>query len=524
MRESNVNMSLFGNGDSSFAPSDGVKLHFHAYRYFAYEKQLALRELTRITGALNFEELGAGLYVRDPVDLAGLKSLTYFAGVTTQAGEFPTVQHELEESHRRVAGLGNRQSTRYSVHGLHEYKGRFNPQIARFLLNYLGSNRKTKVLDPFCGSGTTIIESALGGIQAVGIDANPLAVFLCNAKLKALTIPADEIGASLESVLRSLTRRSEHMPSWVPSDSRLSYLKKWFSLETLILLERLRGSIAKKGGQAESVLLSLVSDLLREYSLQEPSDLRIRRRISPFPSEPLLYALKKKADAFVRNLRASQAITGLLDVNCRALVGDSRKTGEVGQRSSNPRYYDLVITSPPYATALPYIDTQRLSLIWLGLTSVEDLRSLEAFAVGSREFGRNAINWDARLQENADGLPDSLATLCHTLRKALRPEDGFRRRATPMLIYRYFAEMRQVFAGLRSVLRSGARLAFVVGANHTTLGGQTFRIDSAESLANIAEHLGFRIAEVLRLETYQRYGLHQKNSINTENLTILEWH
>ena len=93
-----------------------------------------------------------------------------------------------------------------------------------------------------------------------------------------------------------------------------------------------------------------------------------------------------------------------------------------------------------------------------------------------------------------------------------------------MLIYRYFAEMRQVFAGLRSVLRSGARLAFVVGANHTTLGGQTFRIDSAESLANIAEHLGFRIAEVLRLETYQRYGLHQKNSINTENLTILEWH
>src|SRR5207249_3628572 len=99
--------------------------------------------------------------------------LTYFAGITTKAGRFPTLQHQLEESHRQVAGLGKRQSTRYSVHGLHEYKGRFNPQIVRFLLNYLGSTPKTLVLDPFCGSGTTIVECALRGIHAVGVDANP---------------------------------------------------------------------------------------------------------------------------------------------------------------------------------------------------------------------------------------------------------------------------------------------------------------------------------------------------------------
>jgi hypothetical protein len=74
------------------------------------------------------------------------------------------------------------------------------------------------------------------------------------------------------------------------------------------------------------------------------------------------------------------------------------------------------------------------------------------------------------------------------------------------------------------MLKRGARLAFIVGPNQTTLGGEAFCIDSARSLAVIAEQLGFRVCEVLELEAYQRYGLHQRNSIQQENLTILEWH
>ncbi len=91
-----------------------------------------------------------------------------------------------------------------------------------------------------------------------------------------------------------------------------------------------------------------------------------------------------------------------------------------------------------------------------------------------------------------------------------------------MLIYRYFADMRRVFAGLSKILNKDAKLAFVVGATHTTLGGQRFDIDAPTGLASIAKDLGFGVTEIIPLQTYQRYGLHQKNSIQAENLTILE--
>lgn len=522
MRESNVSMSLFGRDNSLEHESGVVSLDFHAYQYFPYEKELARRELTRIAGLSSFDESQFGVKLHEPIDISKLRSLTYFAGGRTASQNFSTIQHGLEESHRRVAGTGKRQATRYSVHGLHEYKGRFNPQIVRFLLNYLGVTSQTRVLDPFCGSGTTVAEAAIHGFHAVGIDENPFAVFLCNAKVKALTVPAQEICTSLRAVLKAV-KRSRRSGTLLTSNERLDYLKKWFPVETLQVLEDLRMSIQMHAGRTESILLALVSDLIRAYSFQEPSDLRIRRRISPLPSEPFLEALERKANTFVASLEEAQKITGVLKSDCEAIIGDSRQVLDQLKTGSRP-HYDYVITSPPYATALPYIDTQRLSLVWLGLSSVADIRRLEASAIGSREFTGNASDWRLRLRENADSLPKTLATFCSKLDRALLPVDGFRRRATPALIYRYFTEMRQAFSNMREVLSKGARLAFVVGTNQTTLGGKRFTIDSAEALASIAVDLGFRIAEVVPLETYQRYGLHQKNSIHQESLTILEWH
>src|SRR5260221_4646924 len=105
---------------------------------------------------------------------------------------------------------------------------------------------------------------------------NPLAVFICNAKLRALATPAGEIEAALKASLCSLKggQMAEVLTSTV-SDLRLVYLAKWFPLETVALLEQLHASINKHGGRSAPVLLSFVSDLLRDYSLQEPSDLRI---------------------------------------------------------------------------------------------------------------------------------------------------------------------------------------------------------------------------------------------------------
>jgi site-specific DNA-methyltransferase (cytosine-N4-specific) len=521
MPELNVSTSSCGNGDFRGSELAGVNLYFHAYSYFPYEKELARREVIRVAGVPKVAETASCFRLPSAVETTKLRTLTYVAEIASSESRFSTFQHELEESHRRVAGLGKRQATRYSVHGLHEYKGRFNPQIVRFLLNYLGADERTKVLDPFCGSGTTLVEAAIHGVLAVGLDMNPLAVFLSNAKLRALATPACEIASALQAVLKPL-RKFRATRFATDTDTRISYLANWFPAETVALLEALRASIREHGGRAEPVLLSLASDLLRDYSLQEPADLRIRRRISPFPSEPLLNALENKTAEFVRNLTAAQEVTGLIQLDSEAVVEDSRDLAAAIQRKSLVSRYDLVITSPPYATALPYIDTQRLSLVWLGLCSAEEIRRLEGEAVGSREVRYKSSNWDQRLRDNTDELPARLASFCRKLKAALGSKDGFRRQAVPSVVYRYFADMRRVFLSLSNVLSGDAKLAFVVGPNRTTLGGQRFVIDTPRQLGLIAEDLGFRVSEVIPLQTYQRYGLHQNNSIQSENLTILE--
>jgi SAM-dependent methyltransferase len=520
MLESSVNMSLFGNDNSRTDKSGGVNLYFHAYNYFPYERELARLEIRQVSGIPIFSETSRRISLPPGVDEEKLRTLTYVAEIAGSDSRISTVQHELEEAHRKVAGTGKRQATRYSAHGLHEYKGRFNPQIVRFLLNYLGVKDGTKVLDPFCGSGTTLVETALRGIPAVGIDMNPLAVFLCNAKLHSLAIPAKEIESALHDSLESFRKEAVAQIEG-DLDPRITYLKNWFPPDTVALLERLRACIRQHGGRAETVLLSLASDLLRDYSLQEPSDLRIRRRIAPLPTKPFLSVYEEKAASFLRNLAAAQKVTGLIHLASEAVIEDSRKLFDGMNGKALPSRYDFVITSPPYATALPYIDTQRLSLVWLGLCAVENIRRLDAEAVGSRETRNNEKDWQWRLAENADSLPREVASFCHKLQLAIGPEDGFRRKAMPTLIYRYFADMRKVFVALPKVLHKNAKLAFVVGPNQTTLGGRRFDINTPAALLCIAEQLGFIRQEVIPLQTYHRYGLHQKNSIRGESLTIM---
>src|SRR5579872_914887 len=66
--------------------------------------------------------------------------------------------------------LPNRRCLRYGTHGIHEYRGKFFPQLVRSLLNIAGVPKRGVVADPMCGSGTTNVETVLGEYQALGLD------------------------------------------------------------------------------------------------------------------------------------------------------------------------------------------------------------------------------------------------------------------------------------------------------------------------------------------------------------------
>ena len=473
-----------------------VELIRHPYKYFPYELDLAKREIERFFPKAIVSESSKGMKLCGEFDRDIINRLVYYAGSWQGDRYEPTMQSRFE----RVNGNGpNRQSTRYSAHGLHEYKGKFNPQIVRAILNILDIPAGARVIDPFCGSGTSLLECAHLGMEATGLDINPLAVFIANAKLSALSIPAATLR---EELAKSINReRSIKVPKNGRDPAREEYLLSWFTPEVYEAVERLRISIEEMGPSTSAPLLTIASNLLRDYSLQDPNDLRVRRRKTPLPDKTFIEAFEKAATHFINKLEVAQQVIPAAKLRNQAILFDSREVtessiGRVGK-------FDCALTSPPYATALPYIDTQRLSLVWLGLVPPSEILPLEARLIGSREVrGKKSkqILLD-QLMDNAAGLPKTQAKYCRMLQGALGEGDGFRRQAVPLLLYRYFVGMSQMFSAMRPLMRNRAPFTLIVGGNHTVLGGKRFDINTPQHLAEIACSFGWSIEELIPLQT-----------------------
>ncbi|SEP42527.1 DNA methyltransferase [Nitrosovibrio sp. Nv6] len=492
-----------------------MQLYWHRYKYYPYEKDLALREIKSLLDPAGIHAEGHTIHLDHPLHPELVNRLVYFANSTVAGGEPVATQQNLLE---RVNGNGvNRQSTRYSAHGLHEYKGKFNPQVAKAMLNIFGAHPGQLVLDPFCGSGTSLVECAHLGINSVGTDINPLAVFLATAKLKSLTIPAESL---LNNAKFSLIAAKRLRTEPTLEGERGDYLKLWFPLEYLSDMERLRLAIDVNGGENTSVLLAIASNLLRDYSLQEPHDLRIRRRKSPFPDKSFFDAYEEAVRAFCTRLYDAQQTLGIIEAHSKAVNVDCKKAENHPDLRQGT--FDLALTSPPYAMALPYIDTQRLSLVWLDLLCPSDILSLESELVGSREIrgkGKKALL--EALEANDAMLPEQESALCIRLQNTLGENDGFRRQAVPRLLYRYFANMADAFFSVSQLVKPNAPFGLIVGGNHTVLNGKRFDINTPEHLARIATTRGWQHVETVSLQAYQRYGLHMNNATSTESLVIL---
>ncbi len=170
-----------------------VRFEWHDYKYFPYESELAKREILALFG-VQPKVYPDGLFIdaKNSTWRSLANRTTYFQRVCDETGlALIPVQAQLERSSKEKEY--HHQVTRYSAHGLHEYKGKFNPQIVRVLGNILALQPGQWILDPFCGSGTSLLEAAHSRWNAVGVDLNPLAVMITNAKLASIHIEISEL-------------------------------------------------------------------------------------------------------------------------------------------------------------------------------------------------------------------------------------------------------------------------------------------------------------------------------------------
>jgi hypothetical protein len=515
-----------------------ITLKKFPYRYFPYEKKFLLEEAGTLGDVVSRGDGTVDVEARVTPGstesfIQRLHGLTYFShfGVGNSA-QIPTQQF-LFETTANGSRTAARQSTRYSTHGLHEYKGKFHPQIARYLMSRMKLNTNSVVFDPFAGSGTVLVEAIHFGCNAIGVEANPLAVLVAKSKIRLLICTDRELKRFQRVVEESIqglksVRVADHYATKLElSDAQFRYLQSWFAPRILARLLKFRAD-CKRCLPCEWARVAdvLVSSIAREVSHQDAADLRIRRRKNPLDDAPVDKLLSGKAAVATNRALGARNLLGRKPGLTEVFLGDSRVlSSEMEQHleATGRQTVDAIITSPPYATALPYVDTSRLSLVLLGLADPSELKSLERLQIGNREISpterkRAEESIETRLVE----LPNEIGIFIKKLLTALKTNEvGFRKRNTPALLTQYFTDMKAVLAENYRLLESKSLAFWLVGPNRTQLEHKWLHIDTPRWLAALAESVGFS-AGMTPLDTYQRFGLHQRNGIREEFLLTLQ--
>ena len=531
---------------------DGLRCRIKEYIQ-PFERRLALEELRALAGGpvvpVDGDDATASTFaVARTNDAGALRgALAYWHsigdradGMTTQLRDEATLEFarhgatgdglpEIMRA-RLLAKPPNKRCLRYATHGLHEYRGKFFPQLVRALMNIARLPDDGVVLDPMCGSGTTLVETCLSGRTAYGLDMNPLSVFVTDVKCRALALDAASLTSARDGLRRELDGPASPRRGSPPGRLAMlahgdrDYLDRWFARRTLLELDRVDAAIRRLPTRTlRNFYRVCLSNILRGVSWQKNDDLRVRRAETELTAGETIARFLDEAERSTRTVAAFLSERGGATLGRHVLrEADARRAAYALPALAGK--VDAVITSPPYATALPYLDTDRLSLIYLGLLPRERHRTRDNLMIGNREVTtrRRAEYWRF-FEANKSLLPRSTCADIERIdRLNANGTAGFRRRNLPALLSKYFFDMREVMRQTFSLLRPGGTLFLVIGNNRTTAGGHLIEIRTADHLREMANTLGFRTVDDMAMDMLVSRDIFKKNAVPSERIVRLE--
>ena len=415
-----------------------------------------------------------------------------------------------------------------ATHYLLRYPAKFHPPVVRRLIENFTTPGQL-ILDPFCGSGTLLVEASMLRRRSVGTDVDPLAVLASNVKSTrvrpgALERSADKLLTSLSHHRRSdaeyerrqfedysetsfraqVTRRSLQIPP-------LPNLFHWFRKYVIVDLAVIKRAISDIEGVSPShraILMLAFASTIRKASNADPvpvSGLEVTkhmrkreakgRTINPF----LLFEqeVRKACVAFREYWRETAP-----GFNGRAHRMDARRM------SLGLSRVDAIITSPPYHGAVDYYRRHTLEAYWLDFASSPEDR----LALLPQYIGRDKVPQSHEFAKAAILAAPYLAKWEQTLRTLdPRRADAFRH---------YALSMQMALGQAARLLGPGALAIFVVG-NSRWKGEE---IDTSRLLIELGHHFFRPIAQLWYplKNRYMSYSRHNGASIDREHVLILE--
>ncbi len=427
------------------------------------------------------------------------------------------------------AGLANPQLNRIGVqdrafHDWYRFVLSFPPHLVAKYIDEFRLQRQHVVLDPFCGTGTTLVEAKLRGVRAIGLEANPFPCFASSVKTDwdidpdALQEWARDVA---ESAVDALGLQGFHDNGLLDSGSHVGALR---TLETetakllikdsispiplhktLTLLDQLKGRRAERFyGHGLLALGNALAVSIGNLRFGPEVGVGKIKSDSPVVAYWLAEIAKMSRDLKRLSRREYPSVT--------VHQADARCASEV----LAPLSVDAVITSPPYPNEKDYTRTTRLESAVLGfVTSKAQLKALKGQLLRSNTRGvykddrdDSWVSSNSRIQEIADEIERRRVELGKT--------SGFERLYSKVTRL-YFGGMARHLSDLRVVLRPGAMLAYVVGDQSSYL---RVKIPTGAVLADIAQALGY---ELIRADPFRtRFATATKEQLR-EEVVVLRW-
>ena len=402
---------------------------------------------------------------------------------SSEGGAFPQAR-DLSGEFRKYIG----RKVSYATHGIHRYPAKFIPQIPRFCLESY-SEVGDDVLDPFMGSGTTLLESFITGRNSYGIDIHPLARLI--AKVKTTPVDPRTLGASAENLLSSIRSDVDDNNAWAPE---IPNREHWFRPRVLSELATIKKNIwSTRSGDYQDFFKICFSSIIRKVSNSDNDSLI-----------PEVTSFQKKLDEQGKN--SYDALSRFENTVRNKLIDAAdmwKLSKEVGKNFKNvPKVniigndardialddssIDLAVTSPPYASAVHYVSVHKLEMYWLGL--INETADLDSRIVGTtRAYVADYGSWEPRTS-----LPELSRVIAELIAKDKK---------SAYVVYKYFDEMRKSFDEVNRVLRRNGRYCMVVGENTF----RRVRIPTYRILAAVAHRSGFELEGTFMYDVINRH-------------------
>ena len=403
-------------------------------------------------------------------------------------------------------------SDRYT-HLIHSYPAKLLAHIPYFFLNnsYF-SNIGDTILDPFCGTGTVMLEANLAGRNAAGADSNPLARKI--AFIKTQKLDENLLNKTLEIILCKAKQQNVKIPEIRNRDF-------WFPIQTQTQLAKIRSAIGELVDNEYKIFFEVCfSNCIKKVSYADPRiavpvklnpdrfekdsehHQKIRKRLSDLKT---IDVFEKFQTICTENIIRAKTLVCLSDKVFSRIISENAQvlTTSIDKSDLLPdNSIDMILTSPPYAGAQKYIRSSSLSLSWLGLTESENLKSLDKKSIGRENY------LSSELKEISTGITSADKLLEILLKK---------NKLRYYIVGNYLLEMKIAIDEAIRVLKKDGFFIIVIGNNKVC----DIEFNTQEYLTEYIHSRGLCLQFKL-IDDIKSYGLMTKRN-KTADIISREW-